>query len=99
MSQEKFPSYEQDEKDSFGPGERLEMYHTELRRRAKGFRILIERAPAELPNREKLIKISNEILDLVPVANQEEEDADEAEQELLMERARESARARMEKAE
>jgi len=99
MSKEKFPSYEQDEEESFAPGERLEMYHAEVRRRAKNFRTLIERAPAELPNRERLIQIASEILDLVPVANQEDEDADEEERKLLRERARESFRPPMEKRE
>lgn len=96
MSPEKFRSFEDDTEDTFGPGELLEAYHAEVRRRAKDFRAVVERAPAELPNREKLIQISNEILNLVPIANQEHEDEDEAERKLLLERARESVRIRKE---
>ena len=94
MPPEKLRSFEEDTEDTFGPGERLEVYHAELRRRAKDFQAVVERAPAELPNRERLIRISSEILDLVPVANQQDEDEDEAERKLLLERASESARAR-----
>jgi hypothetical protein len=96
---ERFPTFEDNTEDSFGPGERLEVYHAELRRRVKDFRTVVERSPAELPNREKLIQISREILDLVPIVNQREEDEDEAERKLLLEQARESARTRNEERE
>ena len=71
--------------------ERSRFNHAELRLAAKDLRIVIGQTRDDFPNREKLFKIADEILTLVPVYAQEDEDRDERRREQLREEIRAAA--------
>jgi hypothetical protein len=56
------------------PAERLRWNHSEIRRGAKDLRIVLGQTAETFPHRERLFQLADEILQLVPIYDQEDED-------------------------
>jgi len=63
--------------------EKLAWNHAEIRREAKDLRTIIQQTPTDFPHRERLIRLADEVLGLVPVYNPADEARDEQKRDRL----------------
>src|ERR1043166_1586913 len=92
MHNESFPSPENRDEDEFDEQDQLRWNHFEIRKEAKDLRVIVEQTSEDFPNREKIFRLIDELLELVPVYDQRDEDRDERERKQLAEQIQATAR-------
>jgi hypothetical protein len=93
MTSESFSLPEDWVEDEYTEADKLRFTHREIRHAAKDISLLVQNFPADYPNRDKVVQLAREVLDLMPVYNAADEAYEESQREQYEESRKLHARA------